>query len=84
MEALNHYCGFLLTAAPLWQSILGSIFLLLFLGFFTAPLVVWALVGGGLLVGFGASWRQAQLNSVPFRERTGETTAIAGRDNRFS
>jgi acyl-CoA dehydrogenase len=43
---------FLQNATPLW--ILGSLLLLLALGFAGAPLLAWALAGAVILVGFGA------------------------------
>lgn len=52
---LGQASGFLLSAVPCWAAIVGSIVVLLFLGFFSAPLIVWTVVGLALLVGFGAS-----------------------------
>lgn len=37
-----------------WAWSLGSLFLLLFVGFFSSPLIVWAIAGAAILVGFGA------------------------------
>lgn len=52
-EALNSVYGlFLRSATPLW--IIGSIVLLLAIGFVGAPLIVWALAGAAILIGFGA------------------------------
>lgn len=47
--------GYLLTSLPCWASIVGSIVVLLFLGFFGSPLLVWVIAGLALLIGFGAS-----------------------------
>ncbi len=53
MESIFGGCyGYLLNSLPLWQSILGTIFILLFLGFFSMPLIVWVAVGAVLLIGF--------------------------------
>ncbi len=53
MESIFGTCyGYLLNSLPLWQSILGSVLILLFLGFFSMPLIVWAIVGVVLLIGF--------------------------------
>ncbi len=46
--------GYFYTQGPLWAWVLGSIFLLLFIGYFGSPLIVWAVVGLILLAGFGA------------------------------
>ena len=46
--------GFLCNSLPLWASIIGSIVVLLFIGFFSLPFFVWVLAGLALLVGFGA------------------------------
>lgn len=53
MDALIAYHGFLTNYAPCWALIVGSIFVLLFVGFFNSPLFVWALVSIGLLFGLG-------------------------------
>jgi acyl-CoA dehydrogenase len=42
---LENYTG-------LW--VLGSVVLLLFVGFFSSPLIVWAIALAAILVGFGA------------------------------
>ena len=56
MESIFGSCyGYLLTTLPLWQSLLGSLVILLFLGFFGMPLIAWAVVIGLLLTGFGAA-----------------------------
>ncbi|HYR27323.1 MAG TPA: acyl-CoA dehydrogenase, partial [Thermoanaerobaculia bacterium] len=50
---MNEVHGFFLqSGAPLW--ILGSLVLLLALGFTGAPLLAWALAGAAILLGFGA------------------------------
>jgi len=50
---MNEVHGFFLqNATPLW--IIGSLLLLLVLGFTGAPLLAWALAGAAILVGFGA------------------------------
>lgn len=54
MEAINEYWGFFCANGPVWLWVLGSIFLLLFIGFFDLPLFVWALAGVVLLAGFSA------------------------------
>lgn len=51
---MESMCGYFLTQGPLWAWIVGSVFLLLFVGYFGLPLFVWALVGLALLCGFGA------------------------------
>ena len=55
MELLNQFCGFLLNAMPVSGAISVSILVLLLLGFFAAPLIIWGLFGLILLCGFGAS-----------------------------
>lgn len=53
MDSLNSVYGmFLASNTGLW--ILGSVVLLLFVGFFTSPLIVWAIALAAILVGFGA------------------------------
>ncbi len=47
------YCGYFLETCP-WLWALGSVVLLLFLGFFNSPLFIWALVAEAILFGFGA------------------------------
>ncbi|MFP5519645.1 MAG: acyl-CoA dehydrogenase [Bdellovibrionia bacterium] len=40
-----------------WAWVIGSIFFLLFLGFFSSPLIIWTVALGAILIGFGApSW----------------------------
>lgn len=53
MEVLTQYSSFFYTygSPSLW--ILGSIFLLLFIGYFGLPLVVWAIAGFAILLGLG-------------------------------
>jgi acyl-CoA dehydrogenase len=51
-EVLPFHGFFLQAATPLW--ILGSLVLLLALGFLGAPLLVWAIAGAAILFGFGA------------------------------
>jgi len=52
-EAIPSLHGlFLQTATPFW--ILGSILILLAIGFAGAPLLVWAILGAAILFGFGA------------------------------
>lgn len=53
-EVLSLYSGYFLENGSLALWILGSIVLLLFVGFFNLPLIVWAIVGVLLLAGFGA------------------------------
>jgi acyl-CoA dehydrogenase len=53
VDSLNSFYGmFLESNTGLW--ILGSVVLLLFVGFFTSPLIVWAIALAAILVGFGA------------------------------
>jgi acyl-CoA dehydrogenase len=47
--------GYLLNSVPCWAAIVGSILVLLFIGFFGSPLIVWVIAGLLLLIGFGAS-----------------------------
>lgn len=47
-------CGYFLTQGPLWAWIVGSVILLLLIGYFGLPLIVWAVAGLAILVGFGA------------------------------
>ena len=53
MELLNQYSGFFLGEYSCYFCI-ASILLVLFLGYFAAPLIVWTLVGLLLLVGWAA------------------------------
>ncbi|MFZ3229155.1 MAG: acyl-CoA dehydrogenase [Pseudobdellovibrio sp.] len=52
---LGSASGYLLNSGNCWLASLASILVLLFLGFFGAPLVAWSIVGLAILVGFGAS-----------------------------
>lgn len=52
MESIS---GYFLSHGSQWAWVVGAIFLLLFIGYFSSPLIVWAIVGILLLVGFGAS-----------------------------
>jgi acyl-CoA dehydrogenase len=53
VDSLNSFFWlFLESNTGLW--ILGSVVLLLFVGFFTSPLIVWAIALAAILVGFGA------------------------------
>ncbi|OFZ29659.1 MAG: acyl-CoA dehydrogenase [Bdellovibrionales bacterium RIFCSPHIGHO2_01_FULL_40_29] len=55
MESIFGSCyGYLTQSLPLWQSLIGSLIILLFVGFFGSPLIVWGIVGGLLLIGFAA------------------------------
>lgn len=54
MDALQNYYGVLGTLGPLWLMHVAALFVLLFLGFFGAPLFVWALVTTALLFCLGA------------------------------
>ncbi len=51
MEALNTYSGFFYNDGSLGLWLLGSVFLLLFIGYFGLPLIVWALAGFVILLG---------------------------------
>lgn len=55
MDALLAYQGFLTNLAPMWALVVGSIFIILFIGFFSLPLFVWAIAVTALLFGLGAS-----------------------------
>ncbi len=56
MESIFGACyGYLVNSVPIWQSILASVFVLLFLGFFGLPLIIWSAVISLLLIGFGVS-----------------------------
>lgn len=54
MEALLAYQGILTQYGPLWAMILAAIVIILFVGFFGLPLIVWAVLVTGLLFGLGA------------------------------
>ena len=56
MESIFGACyGYLVNSVPIWQSILASVFVLLFLGFFGLPLIIWSAVISLLLIGLGVS-----------------------------
>ncbi len=59
MEALYNlfgsYVGFFLANGPLWLWIIGSVLVLLLIGFMDLPLIVWALAGALVIVGFDLS-----------------------------
>lgn len=53
MDSISSFYGmFLESYTGLW--VLGSVVLLLFVGFFSSPLIVWAIALAAILVGFGA------------------------------
>lgn len=53
MDLFGSFYGYFLESnAGLW--VLGSLFLLLFIGFFSSPFIVWALAIGAILIGFAA------------------------------
>lgn len=54
MELFGDFYGFFLSQEPLWAWILGSVFFILFLGFFSSPLIVWTIGIAALLIGFQA------------------------------
>lgn len=54
MEALANYSGFFCNSGSFGIWILGSIFLFLFIGYFSAPLIVWGVAGFIVLLGLGA------------------------------
>lgn len=53
MEQIEFYGLFMHDGATLW-AVLGSIVMVLFLGFFGLPLIVWAVALAAVLFGFGA------------------------------
>lgn len=53
MESLESFMGFF-TGECSWMYCLGSIFALLLLGYFAAPLILWTIVGLVLLLGWSA------------------------------
>jgi acyl-CoA dehydrogenase len=59
LEALYNlfgsYVGFFLANGPLWLWIIGSVLVLLLIGFMDLPLIVWALAGALVIVGFDLS-----------------------------
>ncbi|MBY0451800.1 MAG: hypothetical protein K2P92_02115, partial [Bdellovibrionaceae bacterium] len=54
MESLSQWSGYFCQSGHCGLWIIASIFILLFLGFFSMPLIVWAVAGLVLLFGFGA------------------------------
>jgi len=54
VNALSDYSGFFCSSGSLGIWVLGSVFLLLFIGYFGLPLIVWSVAGLLLLIGFGA------------------------------
>ena len=54
VEILSAYQGFLSQYGPMWALILGSVVILLFIGFFDLPLIVWAIAVTAALYGLGA------------------------------
>lgn len=62
---LSNWSGYFLTSGCLSLCIIGSIFLFLFIGFFDLPLMVWALAGLFVLLGFSApSWLLAGFSAL--------------------
>lgn len=55
MENLLSYSGYLSNSDSCWLWAVGALFLLLFIGFYGAPLIVWAISGAVILFVFGAS-----------------------------
>ena len=53
MDAMNSFYGMFLQDCT-WLWTLASVFLLLFVGFFGSPFIVWAIAIAAILVGFGA------------------------------
>ncbi|WP_374030141.1 acyl-CoA dehydrogenase [Bdellovibrio bacteriovorus] len=53
MDSINSLYGFFLENCT-WAWILGSLVLLLFVGFFGSPLIVWTIALAAILFGFGA------------------------------
>lgn len=53
MDFFNAYHGYFLECCT-WAWVLGSIALLLFVGFFSSPLIVWTIALAVILFGFGA------------------------------
>ncbi len=54
MESLSQWSGYFCQSGQCGLWILASVFLLLFIGFFDLPLIVWAVAGLMMLFGFGA------------------------------
>jgi len=55
VETLTNYQGFLCQLGPAWALAIGSLLLLLFIGFFDLPLIVWAIAVTVMVYGFGGS-----------------------------
>ncbi len=55
MDALLGYHGFLIQFGPVWLMTILTIFILLFVGFFSAPLFVWAIAVIAALFALGIS-----------------------------
>ena len=55
METLTNYQGFLCQLGPSWLLAIGSLLILLFIGFFDLPLLVWAIAVTVMVFGFGGS-----------------------------
>lgn len=53
MDSINSFYGYFLESCT-WAWVLGSIVLLLFVGFFSSPLIVWTIAAAAILFGFGA------------------------------
>lgn len=53
MDSINSLYGFFLESCT-WAWVLGSVALLLFVGFFGSPLIVWTIALAAILFGFGA------------------------------
>ncbi len=54
MEALNNYIGFFCNNGSYGLWLLGSVFTLLFIGYFGLPLIVWSIACLVILIGLGA------------------------------
>lgn len=54
VEVLTNYSGFFCNSGSYGLWILGSIFLLLFIGYLGSPLIIWAVAGLIILLGLGA------------------------------
>lgn len=53
MDSINNVYGLFLECCP-WLCALGSLVFLLFIGFFSSPLIIWTIALAIILVGFGA------------------------------
>lgn len=53
MEALTNYSGFFCNSGSFGVWVLGSVFLFLFIGYLSAPLIVWTVAGFMVLLGLG-------------------------------